>query len=68
VAASTTKLPPETAAAPLEVTMTALVRAVLNQQKNLIPSIKLKDFLRTYAGFLTVYRNRGQSSDLAFKL
>jgi hypothetical protein len=48
--------------------MTALVRAMLNQQKNLIPSIKLKDFLRTYAGFLTVYRNRGQSSDLAFKL
>jgi hypothetical protein len=70
VATKTTKLTtPETAAAPLQVTsMTALVRAVLNRQKTSYPQLKLKDFLRTYAGFLALYRNRGQSSDLAFKL
>lgn len=43
VAANTTKLPPDTAAAPLDVTsMTALVRAVLKPAKTLIPSIKAK--------------------------
>ncbi|VVQ23823.1 hypothetical protein PS928_05630 [Pseudomonas fluorescens] len=48
--------------------MTALVRAVLKPAKPPYPQLKLKDFLRTYAEFLAVYRNRGQSSDLAFKL
>jgi hypothetical protein len=43
MAASTTKLPQETAAAPLEVTMTALVRAVLNQKKP-HTQLKLKNF------------------------
>jgi hypothetical protein len=43
VAANTTKLPPDTDAAPLDVTsMTALVRAVLKPAQTLIPSIKAK--------------------------
>ena len=69
VAANTTKLPPDTAAAPLNVTsMTALVRAVLKPAKTLISSIKAKRRSPNLCRILAVYRNRGQSSDLAFKL
>ncbi len=68
VAANATKLPLDTAAAPLNVTsMTALVRAVLKPAKNLISSIKAKRLSTNLCRILAVYRNRGQSSELAFK-